>query len=119
MGISLEDIRAMKKAKRKAHKFGAVRCQRDQINFPSKLERRMYDKLCLLQKSGEIVGFLRQPGFDIPGGKRHYADFLIFWADGTCTCIDTKGKDTEAGKLKRACVHERYPWIKIEIVTEV
>ena len=119
MTITLEDIKKLKNSKRLSHKFGAVRCQRDQINFPSKLERKMYDKLVQLQQSGEIVGFLRQPGFDLPGKVRYFADFQIFWSDGSVQFIDTKGRDTTISVMKRKMVEAQYPWVKIEIVTKV
>lgn len=106
------------KQKRLKHKFKASPCERNGIKFPSKLERAYYDKLLLLQKSGEVVFFLRQVGFDIPGNRRYFADFLVFWADGTADIVDTKGKDTEISKLKRDQVEELYP-IKINIVKKV
>lgn len=119
MNITLEDIKSLGKDKRRRHKFGAVSCQRGQIKFPSKLERRMYDKLVQLQKAGEVVGFLRQPGFDLAGGVRYFADFQVFWSDGTVQFIDTKGRDTTISAMKRKMVEAEYPWVKIEIVTKV
>lgn len=39
------------------HKFGAIPCERNGKKFPSKLERRYYDKLQILQKTGEVLFF--------------------------------------------------------------
>ena len=125
MAISIEELKkreGLKKLKEKQqrlrHKYKAVTCKRNGIKFPSKLERAYYDKLVLLQEKGEVVFFLRQVGFDIPGNRRYFADFLVFWADGTADIVDTKGKDTEMSKLKRDQVEELYP-IKINVVKKV
>lgn len=118
MAITSEDIKNLRKQKAVKHKFGAVRCERDGIKFPSRLERRYYDKLCMLQKSGEVLFFLRQVGFDLPGKVRYFADFLVFWADGNVDIVDTKGRDTTISQLKRKQVEELYP-VEIKIVTKV
>lgn len=101
------------------HKYGAVKTQRNGVTFSSKAEARYYDKLCLLQKAGEIVGFLRQPGFDCGGGVRYYADFQIFWSNGNVTFVDVKGRDTPLSIAKRKIVEASHPWLTIDIVTKV
>jgi len=100
------------------HKFGAIRCERDGIKFPSKLERNYYDQLVLLQKAGNVLFFLLQPKFNLPGGVTYLADFLVFYADGNAEFVDTKGKDTPISLLKRKQVEDIYP-VKIKIVTKV
>lgn len=100
------------------HKYGAIRCERNGIKFPSKLERSFYDKLKVLQRSGKVIFFLRQVGFDLPGNTRYFADFMVFWQDGSVEIIDTKGKDTPISKMKRKQVEATYP-IEIKIVTKV
>jgi hypothetical protein len=100
------------------HKFGAVRCERNGIKFPSQLERNYYDQLVMRQKAGDVVFFLRQPAFDLPGKVKYIADFLVFNADGTAEFVDTKGKDTAISIAKRKMVEDLYP-ITIKIVTKV
>lgn len=100
------------------HKFGAVRCERAGIKFPSMLERNYYDQLTIRQKSGEVLFFLRQPSFDLPGKVRYIADFAVFLTDGTVEFVDTKGKDTAISIAKRKMVEDLYP-ITIKIVTKV
>lgn len=100
------------------HKFFAKRCEVDTIKFPSKLEASYYNKLKLMQKSGEIVFFNRQVIFDLPGGVKHIIDFLVWKADGTAEFIEVKGRDLQAGINKRKMVEALYP-IKIIIVTSV
>ena len=118
MPISLDDIKKMKKGKRLKHKFGAVQCEREGIKFPSRLERRFYDKLKMLQQKGEVLFFLRQPAFDLPGKIRYFADFLVFWSDGTVDFIDTKGRDTTISAAKRKMVEDLYP-VEIKIINKV
>lgn len=118
MAITAEDIKNMKRQKRVRHKFGAVSCERDQKKFPSKLERRYYDQLKIRQASGEVLFFLRQIPFDLPGGVKYVCDFAVFLADGEVAFVDTKGRDTTLSAAKRKMVEDLYP-LKIEIVTKV
>ncbi len=118
MAISLEDLKEIRKRKIHRHKFKAVSCERDQKKFPSRLERRYYDQLKLRQKSQEVVFFLRQVPFDLPGNVRYVCDFQVFLADDTVEFVDTKGRDTAMSIAKRKMVEELYP-VKIKIVTKV
>ena len=102
------------------HKFGAIAVKKDGIRFPSKLEARYYEKLKLLRKAGEVLEFLRQPLFDLPGNTTYRADFIEFWNDGSIRVVDVKGMPpTEAFKIKKRMVEELYPHITIEIVTKI
>ena len=103
----------MKKKTMIKHKFNAVRTERDGIKFPSKKEGRRYDELCLMQKIGGIIFFLRQPLFDLGGGTTYRADFLIFWSNGKVTVEDVKGMQTKAFKKAKRQVEARYP---VEII---
>lgn len=94
------------------HKYSAVRVERDGFKFASKAEGRRYDELALLKRGGEVVWFMLQPPFYMPGGK-YIGDFMIFWADGTVTVEDVKGFRTPKYKadLKRLAVY--YPEVEI------
>ena len=96
------------------HKYHAKPQKIDDINFSSKKEALFYGNLKLLQQSGEIIFFLRQIGFDLPGKVRHFVDFQIFWADGNVEFVEVKGRDLPMGKLKRKQVEALYP-IKIDV----
>lgn len=111
-------IRFLKSTRRPRHKFGAIRCERDGKKFPSKLEARYYDKLLALQASGQVIFFLRQIPFDLPGSVRYVCDFQVFYSNGEVSFIDTKGKDTPLSQAKRKIVEDLYP-IRIEIVSKV
>ena len=97
------------------HKFHAKPTTVDEKRFDSKLEARYYNNLKIRQKSREILFFLRQVSFELPGGVRYVCDFQVFFADGSVCFVDTKGKDTQMSINKRKQVEEIYP-IKIEIV---
>ncbi len=107
-----------KPAGRPRHKFGAIRCERDGKSFPSKLEARYYDRLRLLQNNGQVLFFLRQIPFDLPGKVRYVCDFQVFYANGDVSFVDTKGKDTALSQAKRKMVENLYP-VTIEIVSKV
>lgn len=98
------------------HKFNAKPSRVDNINFPSKLERRYYEKLKLMQKAGEVTGFLMQVPFHFKCGATYRLDFLVFYADGTCKGIETKGLETPAWKLKAKMIADEYPWFDLEVV---
>jgi hypothetical protein len=82
------------------HKFNAVRTEVDGITFPSKAEARYYERLKARQMAGEVVGFLRQVPFHLPGGVRYIVDFLEFHTDGSVHFIDLKGVETSEFKTK-------------------
>lgn len=111
-------MRFFKSAGRPKHKFGAVRCEREGKKFPSKLEARYYDKLRMLQNSGQVLFFLRQIPFDLPGSVCYVCDFQVFYSNGEISFVDTKGKDTALSQTKRKMVEELYP-ITIEIVSKI
>lgn|SRR5690606_9032022 len=96
------------------HKFKAHSCTTDQIKFPSKLEKDCYLTLKSLQEQKKILFFLRQIGFDLPGGYRHFVDFLVF-KENTAFFVESKGRDLAVGRMKREQVEELYN-IKIHVV---
>ena len=94
------------------HKYNAVSVERDGFRFSSKKEGRRYDELKLLQKAGEVVWFMMQPPFYLPGSK-YVADFMVFWADGTVTVEDVKGFLTPVYKAKKRQMAIYYPAVEI------
>ena len=101
--------------KRRLHKFNAVKTELDGIKFDSKKESAYYVDLKIRQKAGEIVFFLRQTPFHLPGGVTYRVDFTEFHADGTVHFIEVKGYDTPAQKSKRKIVEALYP-VKFELI---
>ena len=78
----------------RAGKYNAKKTCVDGITFASQKEARRYSELKMLQQSGVVLFFHRQPIFDLPGGTTYRADFLIFWKDGTVMWEDCKGHRT-------------------------
>lgn len=97
------------------HKFNAKPCESDGLKFPSKAERAYYEKLKLLKASGEVLFFLRQVPFDLPGNTVYRADFMVFYADGSAKVVDVKGMRTPVFELKKKLLEETYP-ISLELV---
>ena len=99
------------------HKFNAKAVIRQGKRYDSKLEGRYAAKLELAQKAGDLLFFLRQVPFDLPGGVKYRADFMEFWADGEVKVTDCKGMETQLFKLKKAQLEELYPF-QLNIVKE-
>lgn len=100
---------------KKRHKFNAKPVDDDGQHFDSKLEHRYYLHLKLLQKSGEVVFFLRKVPFHLPGNVTLRVDYQVFYADGTVRFQDVKGCVTDIFTLKKKQVEAIYP-VEIEIV---
>lgn len=111
-----EYIAILRKGK---HKFNAKPTTIDGIRFPSKKEAAYYQKLKDRQEKGEISRFHRQILFDLPGGIRHYVDFMVIQENFTGASyieyIEVKGRDTPLGKMKRKQCEEIYG-IEIKVV---
>jgi len=97
------------------HKYQAKPTVVDGIRFDSKGEARYYQELKLRQQAGEIVFFLRQVPFHLPGGTKLVVDFQEFHKDGSVHFVDFKGMETEAFKIKKREVEAAYP-VTIEVV---
>ncbi len=95
------------------HKYNAVQTVLDGIKFPSKKHARYYSELKLRQRDGEIIFFLREVAFDLPGKVRMWVDFQEFHADGTIHFIDVKGMKTQKYIIKKKMVEALFP-IEIE-----
>lgn len=100
------------------HKFNAKQTVIDEKKFASKLEARYYNSLKIRQSAGDVVFFLMQVPFSLPGSVRYVCDFQVFLSDGSVEFVDTKGRDTPLSIAKRKIVESLYP-VKIKIVTKV
>lgn len=78
----------------KAPKYRNVRVEVDGLKFDSKKEAARYSLLKQLRAAGDVLWFIRQPTFDLPGGIRYRADFLVVLADGCVRVEDVKSKGT-------------------------
>lgn len=105
------------------HKFGAKRCTVDDKKFSSKLEARFFIQLQMRQKAGDILFFLTQVPFSLPGNIVYRLDFMIFHSPkdgevGEIEFVETKGFMTDSARIKLAQVEDIYG-IKIRIVKAV
>lgn len=100
---------------RARHKFRAKPVKDDGHHFPSKLEHAYFCRLELLKRAGEVVFFLRQIPFHLPGGAKYVCDFIVFYTDGSVKFIDAKGVETSEFKMKKKMVEALYP-VTIETV---
>lgn len=108
----------MRLNRKTAHKFKNVPMKEDGHNFPSQLEWRYFKQLQLRQKVGEVLFFLRQVPFALPGGKKYVCDFQEFLSNGEIVFSEVKGFMTPLAQLKIDQVEDLYP-VKINIVSKV
>jgi len=97
------------------HKYNAVKTDVDGIRFDSKKEARYYVNLKLRKEAGDVVFFLRQVPFHLPGNVTYRVDFQEFLADGTVRFVDVKGFSTKTFVMKKKMVESLYP-VEIEVV---
>lgn len=97
------------------HKYSAKPSEYDGKKFASKKEARYYLSLKKRMQEGEILFFLRQVPFDLPGNVKYRLDFLEFHSDGTVHAIDVKGFRTDIYILKKKQLESIYPIIIEEV----
>lgn len=97
------------------HKYNAIRTEVSGVSFSSKKEAKHYQELLLAQKSGDLLFFLRQTPFHLPGGVRYIVDFVEFWKDGEVRFVDVKGFKTAMYRVKKKLVEASYPIQVMEV----
>ncbi len=80
--------------------------------YASAKEARYAGELALRQKCGEVLFWLEQVPFRLPGGVKYRADFVVFLMGGGYQVVDVKGFRTPMYKAKKRLVEALYP-IKI------
>lgn len=100
---------------KKRSKYGAKKKVVDGMTFDSIKEANYYSALKLRVSAGEVLFFLRQVPFHLPGNTTYRLDFLEFHVDGEVHAVDVKGMKTEMFILKKKQVEDLYP-LEIEIV---
>ncbi|EBZ0015937.1 DUF1064 domain-containing protein [Salmonella enterica subsp. enterica] len=100
---------------RRAPKYGNKKTELDGFTFDSKKEAQYYTQLRLRQAAGDVVMFLRQVPFHLPGGVKYLADFVVFTASGVVEVVDVKGVRTTEYKIKKKLVEHHYPITIIEV----
>lgn len=98
----------------KESKFHSVITEALGIKFHSKKEARYFLELVCRQKAGDVLYFLRQVPFDLPGNVKYRIDFMEVHRDGSIHWIDVKGVKTPMFIMKRKQVEALYP---VKIIT--
>lgn len=91
------------------HKFNAQPTEVDGVRFASKKEARYYEQLQMARRSGDLLFFLRQVPFHLPGGIRYVCDFAEFWKSGEVRFVDVKGYKTRTYINKKKQVQALFP----------
>ncbi len=78
-----------------------------EVLFASLKEARYYDDLILRQTAGEVVFFLMQVPFKLPGTK-YVCDFQVFEESGIVRHVDVKGLRTATYLTKKKAVKQIY-----------
>jgi len=121
-------------------KYHNLPTEADGIKFQSKLEAKYYVELDLRRKAGEVLYFLRQVPFHLPGGVIYRVDFqIVSYHTGyagtvqlkqegmrdlrhleplVVEYVDCKGMDTQDSKNKIKIVQSLYG-VDIQIVRKV
>lgn len=90
----------------------------DGKRFDSKLERDYYEQLVLRWKAGDLRWFIRQVNFELEGGVKYRADFLVVPLVGAIEVVDTTGVLTQAKANKLKQMKARYG-IDVQLVRSV
>jgi len=106
--MKIEEFRKLEKRRPRIRVAAKEDRTADGILFASKREMDRYLVLKDLREAGAVRWFIRQPSFDLPGGVRYRADFLVVWSSGDVTVEDAKGMRTEIYKLKKRQVEALY-----------
>lgn len=101
--------------RRHRHKFHAEPVEQGGRKYASKKEARYAAELELRKQSGEVLFWLEQVPFRLPGGVTYRLDFLEFLSCGEVRCVDVKGHRTEQYILKKKQIEAIYP-VEIEEV---
>lgn len=96
-------------------KYKNKKSERDGRVYDSKREADRHSELKILQQAREIAHFFEQVAFELPGGVRYVADFVILHLDGSYTVEDAKGFRTDVYIMKKKLMRETYG-IEIEEV---
>lgn len=99
-------------------KYNAQPTVVDGIRFDSKLEARYFEHLKIRRAAGDVLFWLRQVPFELPGGIRYRVDFAVFLASGGVEWVDCKGVETKEFRIKSRQVQALYP-ITLTIVRRV
>lgn len=95
-GVSVGDMDVPKKRA----KYGNRKVTVDGMKFDSQKEADFYfSRLLPAWRLGELKLLARQVPFDLPGGIKYVADFVIVGMNGDVDVIDTKSEATKKNRV--------------------
>lgn len=89
---------------KKTNKHNAQGVRIDGVYFPSKIEGEYYRRAKQRVRAGELLYFLMQVPFVLPGAVRVRVDFMEVFADGRLRFVDVKGRVTASFERNRKLV---------------
>ena len=95
--------------KKKSSKYRNNITEADGIKFHSKKEAKYYLQLKNEQNCGVVKWFIRQPMFDLPGGTKYRADFLVVYSNNRIQIVDVKGHRLKEFIRAKKQVEALYP----------
>ena len=101
------------------HKFGARRTTILGRSYSSKLEAGYSKRLTHYKEKGELLFWLEQVPFRLPGNIVYRLDFMEFWSNQDIILTEVKGLETETWKIKHKLFLETYPWLEINLVRKL
>ncbi len=106
----MDSVRELIKHSRPKNKYNAKKTVVDGYKFDSQKEARYYTQLKIrAMPGGDVLYFLRQVPFHLPGNVTYRVDFQVFYTDGRISYIDVKGKITKAFIRDKKQVEALYP----------
>ena len=101
---------------KKRSKYGAKRTECAGRVFDSAHEAEVFRQLDFRVRAGELRGVVCQQPFQLPGGVKYIADFVVLKNDGTYDVIDAKSDATKRDKVYRLKKRQMKEVLGIEIV---
>lgn len=98
------------------HKYKNLPTEHNGQRYDSKAEAKYAAHLDLLKRAGQVLFYLRQVPFHLPGRTRYVVDFAVFYADGRVSFVDVKGMETQSFRAKKRMVEDLYAPVEIEVV---
>lgn len=101
---------------KKRSKYGNKRTEYAGKAFDSAHEAEVYKQLELRVRAGDLRGVICQQAFQLPGGVKYIADFVVLKKDGTYDVLDAKSEATRKDKVYRIKRRQMREVLGIEIV---
>lgn len=86
---------------KKPPKYRNKKTESDGVVYDSKHEAQCAAELQIRVRAGELAAVARQVPFELPGGVKYIADFVVLRRDGRYDVLDAKSEATSKDKAYR------------------